>query len=74
MAKVTVYNLDKKSVGELEASDDVFGGENEALFYEIVSAAGVASCGHPQGEVPHGGPRDRREDVPPEGHGPRASR
>lgn len=39
MAKVTVYNLDKKSVGELELSDDVFGGEvNEALFYEIVKA------------------------------------
>lgn len=39
MAKVTVYNLDRKSVGELELSDDVFGGEvNEALFYEIVKA------------------------------------
>ena len=39
MAKVTVYNLDRESVGELELSDDVFGGEvNEALFYEIVKA------------------------------------
>ena len=39
MAKVTVYNLDKKSVGELELSDDVFGVEvNEDLFYEVVKA------------------------------------
>jgi large subunit ribosomal protein L4 len=39
MAKVPVYNLERKSVGELELADDVFGGEvNEALFYEIVKA------------------------------------
>ena len=39
MAKVTVYNLEKKNVGELELADDVFGGEvNEALFYEVVKA------------------------------------
>ena len=39
MAKVTVYNLDRKSVGELELSDEIFGGEvNEALFYEVVKA------------------------------------
>jgi large subunit ribosomal protein L4 len=39
MAKVSVYNLDKKSVGELELSDDVFATEvNEDLFYEIVKA------------------------------------
>ncbi len=39
MAKVPVYNLERKSVGELELADDVFGGEvNEALFYDIVKA------------------------------------
>lgn len=39
MAKVTVYNLEKKSVGELELADDVFGVEvNEALFYDVVKA------------------------------------
>lgn len=39
MAMVTVYNLERKSVGELELADDVFGGEvNEALFYEVVKA------------------------------------
>jgi large subunit ribosomal protein L4 len=39
MAKVPVYNLDRKSVGELELADAVFGEEvNEALFYEIVKA------------------------------------
>lgn len=39
MAKVPVYNLERKSVGEVDLADDVFGGEvNEALFYEIVKA------------------------------------
>ena len=39
MAKITVYNLEKKSVGELELADDVFAAEvNEALFYDIVKA------------------------------------
>lgn len=39
MAKVTVYNLEKKSVGELDLADDVFGVEvNEALFYDVVKA------------------------------------
>lgn len=39
MAKVPVYNLERKSVGELELADDVFAGEvNQALFYEIVKA------------------------------------
>lgn len=39
MAKVTVYNLDKQSVGEVDLSDDVFGVEvNEALFYDVVKA------------------------------------
>lgn len=39
MAKVPVYNLERKSVGELELADDVFGGEvNEALFYDVVKA------------------------------------
>lgn len=39
MAKVTVYNLDKKNVGELELADEVFAAEvNEALFYEVVKA------------------------------------
>ncbi len=39
MAKVPVYNLDRKSVGELDLADSVFGGEvNEALFYDVVKA------------------------------------
>jgi large subunit ribosomal protein L4 len=39
MAKVSVYNLQKKSVGELELSDDVFGAEvNEALIYDVLKA------------------------------------
>jgi large subunit ribosomal protein L4 len=39
MAKVPVYNLERKSIGELDLADDVFGGEvNEALFYDIVKA------------------------------------
>jgi ribosomal protein L4 len=32
MAKVSVYNLQRKNVGELELSDEVFGADvNEAL-------------------------------------------
>lgn len=39
MAKIPVYNLERKSVGEIDLSDDVFGREpNEALLYEIVKA------------------------------------
>ncbi|MDH5673638.1 MAG: 50S ribosomal protein L4 [Myxococcales bacterium] len=39
MAKVTVYNLERKSVGELELSDEVFGAEvNEALIYDVLKA------------------------------------
>jgi large subunit ribosomal protein L4 len=39
MAKVSVYNLQKKSVGELELADDVFGVEvNEALIYDVLKA------------------------------------
>lgn len=39
MAKVSVYNLQKKSVGELELSDEVFGVEvNEALIYDVLKA------------------------------------
>ncbi|MEY4577687.1 MAG: hypothetical protein RL701_2390 [Pseudomonadota bacterium] len=39
MAKVSVYNLEKKSVGELELSDAVFGVEvNEALIYDVLKA------------------------------------
>lgn len=39
MAKVTVYNLDKESVGELDLADEIFGGEvNEGLFYDVVKA------------------------------------
>lgn len=39
MAKVPVYDLSKKSVGELELSDEVFGAEvNEGLLYEVLKA------------------------------------
>ena len=39
MAKVKVYDLSKKGVGELELSDDVFGAEvNEGLLYEVLKA------------------------------------
>lgn len=39
MAKVSIYNLQKKSVGELELSDAVFGAEvNEALLYDVLKA------------------------------------
>lgn len=39
MAKIPVYNLERKSVGEIDLSDDVFGREpNEALLYEVVKA------------------------------------
>ncbi|EYF00622.1 50S ribosomal protein L4 [Chondromyces apiculatus] len=37
--KVTVYNLKREAVGELDLSDDVFGAEvKEHLFYEVVKA------------------------------------
>lgn len=37
--KVKVYDLSRKSVGELELSDDVFGTEvNEGLLYEVLKA------------------------------------
>jgi len=39
MAKVTVYNLRRESVGDIELADDVFGREpNQDLFYEVVKA------------------------------------
>jgi large subunit ribosomal protein L4 len=39
MAKVSVYNLDKKPVGDFELSDAVFGVEvNEALIYDVLKA------------------------------------
>ena len=39
MAKVSVYNLQKNPVGELELSDAVFGAEvNEALMYDVLKA------------------------------------
>lgn len=39
MAKVTVYDLSKKAVGELELADDVFGAQvNEGLLYEVLKA------------------------------------
>jgi len=39
MPKVTVYNLERESVGELELDEDVFADEiNENLFYEVVKA------------------------------------
>lgn len=39
MPKISVYDLDKKPVGELQLSDAVFGAEvNEGLLYEVVKA------------------------------------
>lgn len=39
MAKVSVYNLQKQSVGDFELSDAVFGVEvNEALIYDVLKA------------------------------------
>ncbi len=39
MAKVSIYNLQKKAVGELELSDAVFGVEvNEGLIYDVLKA------------------------------------
>lgn len=39
MAKVSIYDLQKKSVGELELSDEVFGADvNEDLLYEVIKA------------------------------------
>lgn len=39
MPKVTVYNLSRDSVGEMELSDAVFGAAvNEDLFYEVLKA------------------------------------
>jgi large subunit ribosomal protein L4 len=39
MAKVSVYNLQKKPVGDLELSDAVFGVEvNEGLIYDVLKA------------------------------------
>ena len=37
--KVTVFNLKKEKVGEIDLSDEVFGAEvKEQLFYEVVKA------------------------------------
>lgn len=39
MPKVNIYDLNKKAVGELDLSDQVFGAEvNEGLFYEVLKA------------------------------------
>ena len=39
MAKVSVYNLKRESVGELELNDSVFGAEvNEALMHDVLKA------------------------------------
>jgi large subunit ribosomal protein L4 len=39
MAKVTVYNLERVSVGEMDLSDEIFAREvNEALLHEVVRA------------------------------------
>ncbi|MEM9072435.1 MAG: 50S ribosomal protein L4 [Myxococcota bacterium] len=39
MAKTTVYNLDRKSVGEIDLDDGVFGAEvNEGLLYDVLKA------------------------------------
>jgi large subunit ribosomal protein L4 len=39
MAKISIYNLQKKAVGELELNDAVFGVDvNEALMYDVLKA------------------------------------
>ena len=39
MAKVSVYNLSRKSVGEIDLPDEVFGAEvNEGLLYDVLKA------------------------------------
>ena len=39
MAKTTVYNLEKKSVGEIDLDDAIFGAEvNEGLLYDVLKA------------------------------------
>jgi large subunit ribosomal protein L4 len=39
MAKVSVYNLKRESVGEIELADDIFGADvNEALLYDVLKA------------------------------------
>lgn len=39
MAKVSVYNLKRESVGELELDDSIFGAEvNEGLIYDVLKA------------------------------------
>jgi large subunit ribosomal protein L4 len=39
MAKVTVYNLEHESVGEIDLSDAVFGADvNEGLIYDVLKA------------------------------------
>lgn len=39
MAKVAVYNLSKKQVGDIDLSDEVFGAEvNEGLLYDVLKA------------------------------------
>jgi large subunit ribosomal protein L4 len=39
MAKVSVYNLQRKNVGELELSDEVFAADiNEALLHDVVKS------------------------------------
>ena len=44
MPKVTVYNLDHKSVGELDLSDDIFGAKvNEDLFYDVLKGLQLRS-------------------------------
>ena len=39
MAKVSIYNLKRESVGELELDDNIFGAEvNEGLIYDVLKA------------------------------------
>jgi large subunit ribosomal protein L4 len=39
MAKVSVYNLDRKQIGEVDLSDEVFSAEvNEGLMYDVLKA------------------------------------
>ena len=76
MATVPVYNLSREEVGHLDLDDTVFSVEvNEALFYDVVKAQ-LASrrAGTHKVKNRSEGRSDRQEDVPPEGHGPGASR
>ena len=72
--KLTVYNLKRETVGEIDLSDEVFGAEvKEHLFYEVVKAQ-LASrrAGTKATKERSAVARLDEEALPAEGHRPRA--